>query len=74
MTRREGKLLDYAQYGLADYLEVDVTADPVVAVRYELVAGVLTEVGRAVGDEVLPARRPFAYEFRPVDLVAPRRR
>jgi Uma2 family endonuclease len=74
MTRREGKLLDYAQYGLADYLEVDVTADPIVAVGYELAGGVLTEASRAEGDEVLRALRPFAFEFRPVDLVAPRRR
>ena len=69
MTRREGKLADYALNGLADYLEVDLTADPPVAIRYELKDGVLVEAARATGTAVLKTTRPFPYRFRPIDLV-----
>ena len=69
MNRREGKLVDYAVNGLSDYLEVDLTADTPVAIRYELRDGVLVEVARAVGTAVLKSNRPFPYRFRPTDLV-----
>lgn len=70
MTRREGKLADYAANGLQDYLEVDLTAATATAIRYELQVGTLVEVDRAVGSELLRAGRPFAFEFRPADLVS----
>lgn len=69
MNRREGKLVDYAVNGLIDYLEVDLTADTPVAIRYELRDGVLVEVARAVGTAILKSNRPFPYRFRPTDLV-----
>jgi Uma2 family endonuclease len=69
MNRREGKLLDYAVNGLADYLEIDLAGDVPVAIRYELRAGVLVEAARAVGAAILKAKRPFPYSFRPTDLV-----
>jgi len=69
MNRREGKLVDYAANGLADYLEVDLTADDPVAIRYELRDGVLVEAARVVGTAVLKAKRPFPYRFRPTDLI-----
>ena len=69
MTRREGKLADYGEHGLADFLEVDVTVSPVVAVRYELDGQRLLEVDRVVGTDLLQAVRPFDYEFCPQGLV-----
>jgi Uma2 family endonuclease len=72
MTRREGKLADYAERGLADYLELDVLTEEPTAVRYELHHGELVEVDRAAGSTLLHADRPFVYEFRPIDLVTPR--
>ena len=55
--------------GLADYLEVDLTADRPVVIRYELKAGVLVEAARATGTAVLKTNRPFPYRLRPSDLV-----
>lgn len=69
MTRREGKLADYALNGLKDYLEIDLTADLPVAIRYELRRRTLVDVGRAVGSAVLRAERPFPYEVCPQDLI-----
>jgi len=69
MTRREGKLADYAANRLEDYLEIDLTAATPVAVRYELRSDTLVEVDRADGTAALRAVRPFAYEFRPAELV-----
>ena len=69
MTRREGKLADYAANGLEDYLEIDLTAATPVVVRYELRNDTLVEVGRAKGTAILRAARPFAYEIRPAELV-----
>jgi len=69
MNRREGKLVDYAVNGLDDYLEVDLTADMPVSIRYELKAGVLVEAARAIGTAVLKTNRPFSYRVRPSDLV-----
>ena len=69
MTRREGKLADYGEHGLADFLEVDVAVSPPVAIRYELRGERLVEVDRAVGTEVLHAVRPFEYRFSPQSLL-----
>jgi Uma2 family endonuclease len=69
MTRREGKLADYAVNGLQDYLEVDLTGATPVAVRYVLRDDTLVEVDRASGTAMLRVARPFAYVIRPVDLV-----
>jgi len=69
MTRREGKLADYGEHGLADFLEIDVTVSPPVAIRYELDGERLVEVDRVVGPEILRATRPFAYEFAPQALL-----
>jgi Uma2 family endonuclease len=71
MTLREGKLADYAEHGLADYLELDVAAAAVTARRYELTGGTLVEVDRAAGDAVLRADRPFRYAIRPAVLIGP---
>lgn len=68
LTRREGKLLDYADGGLADYLEVK-RGDDLVVIRYELHDGRLEEIDSAVGDEPLLAERPFAYIVRPSQLL-----
>jgi Uma2 family endonuclease len=70
LTRREGKLADYALNGLKDYLEIDLTSDVPVAIRYELRRRTLVEVDRAAGTAVLHADRPFAYEVRPQDLIS----
>lgn len=69
MIRRKAKLVDYAVNGLADYLEVDLTGDTPVAIRYELRNGLLVECARVAGRTSLEASRPFAYRFRPADLV-----
>jgi Uma2 family endonuclease len=69
VTRIEGKRLDYARQGLPHYLEVDPTADPVVAVRYELQDATLVEVDRVEGVGRLVADRPFPYELVPADLL-----
>jgi Uma2 family endonuclease len=69
MTRREGKLVDYALNGLKDYLEIDLTTDVPVAIRYELRRRALVEVDRAAGAAVLRVDRPFFYEVRPQDLI-----
>ena len=69
MTRREGKLADYAANGLEDYLEIDLTAVTPVVVRYELNDHTMVEADRAGGTAVLRAVRPFGYEFRPDELV-----
>lgn len=69
LTRREGKLLDYASAGLADYLEVDRSGSELCLVRYEAHDGALVAVDRRVGDEDLVADRPFRYLLRPADLV-----
>lgn len=69
MTRREGKLADYARNGLKDYLEIDLTTSDPVAIRYELRRRTLIEVDRAPGTAVLQAERPFGYEVRPQDLI-----
>lgn len=69
MTRREGKLLDYAANGLEDYLEIDLTTPGPVATRYELREGVLVPTGIAQGTTVLQVVRPFAYEFAPSALL-----
>ena len=68
-TRIEGKHLDYATYGIADYLEVDLAAGRPVVIRYERHNGVLVEVDRAEGDKRLVADRPFAYEVVPARLL-----
>lgn len=70
MTRREGKLADYAMNGLADYLEIDLLAPGPVATRYELRDGVLVPTGIASGTTLLQATRPFTYEFAPSALLA----
>jgi Uma2 family endonuclease len=69
LTRIEGKHLDYATYGIADYLEVDWAAGQPVVVRYENHNGVLVEVDRAEGDKPLVADRPFPYEVVPARLL-----
>jgi Uma2 family endonuclease len=69
MTRREGKLADYGEHGLADFLEIDVTVSPPVAIRYELHGDRLVEVDRVVGAETLHAARPFEYQFSPQALL-----
>ena len=69
MTRREGKLLDYAANGLVDFLELDLTAPGPVATRYELRDGALVAVDTVAGPSVLRADRPFAYAFSPQSLV-----
>jgi Uma2 family endonuclease len=69
MTRRAGKLADYALNGLEDYLEIDLTTSTPVAIRYELRRRTLVEVDRATGPAVLRAERPFPYEVRPLDLI-----
>lgn len=68
-SRAEGKLADYAANGLADYLEIDLTAPGPVATRFELRDGVLVPTGVARGTTVLQASRPFAYEFAPSALL-----
>jgi len=70
-TRIEGKRQDYAANGLKDYLEIDLAGSKTVAVRFELVEGVLVEVDRAVGAEVLSSDRPFRYRLVPIDLTSP---
>jgi Uma2 family endonuclease len=70
MTRREGKLADYARNGLKDYLEIDLTTATPIAVRYELRRRSLVEVDRAVGTAVLRVDRPFSYEVCPFDLIS----
>ena len=70
MTRREGKLADYAVNGLADYLEIDLVAPGSVATRYELCDDALVPTGIASGTTLLQANRPFAYEFAPSALLA----
>lgn len=69
MTRREGKLADYAVNGLADYLEIDLVTPGPVATRYELRDGVLVPTGIAGGTTLLLATRPFVYEFAPSALL-----
>ena len=69
MTRREGKLLDYAANGLGDFLELDLTAPGPVATRYELRDGALVAVDMVAGSAVLRAERPFAYAFSPQSLI-----
>ena len=69
LTRREGKLADYAANGLADYLEIDLMAPGPVATRYELRDGVLVPIGIASGTTLLQASRPFVYEFAPNALL-----
>lgn len=70
LTRRQGKLADYADGGLADYLEIERSAaGELVVVRYELTDGRLKEVERAGGSELLVAERPFPYEVRPSALL-----
>jgi Uma2 family endonuclease len=69
MTRREGKLADYAANGLEDYLEVDLTTTAPTASRYELRQGRLVQVDVAVGSAALRASRPFRYEFVPQELL-----
>ena len=69
MTRRQGKVSDYAANGLEDYLEIDLTTPAPVATRYELRQGVLVPVDRAQGTTVLKAARPFVYEFAPSALL-----
>lgn len=71
LTRREGKLLDYAQGGLVHYLEVELSAPagPTVT-RYLLRAGELVQVDAAVGSGTLSAASPFPYQVCPADLVS----
>jgi Uma2 family endonuclease len=69
VSRIEGKRLDYADRGLLDYLEVDLSGPAPVLIRYELQDGDLLEVDRATGEETLTAERPFRYSLRPADLV-----
>jgi Uma2 family endonuclease len=69
LRRIEGKRLDYARFGLVDYLEIDLTTKVPTAVRYELQGGELVEVDRAEGDKCLTADRPFIYELVPAELV-----
>lgn len=69
MTRREGKLADYAVNGLADYLEIDLMRPGPVATRYELRDGLLVPTGIAGGTTLLQTTRPFAYEFIPSSLL-----
>ncbi len=69
MTRREGKLSDYAANGLEDYLEIDLTAPSPVATRYELRGDVLVPAAAAEGTTVLQAHRPFVYELTPSALL-----
>lgn len=69
MTRRDGKLADYAANGLEDYLEIELTTPVPVATRYELRDGVLVPAGTAQGATVLRAARPFAYELAPSALL-----
>jgi Uma2 family endonuclease len=70
MTRREGKLMDYAANGLEDYLELDLTAPIPVAARYELHDGLLVQVDTVTRSSILRAERPFAYEFAPAALLS----
>jgi Uma2 family endonuclease len=68
MTRIEAKRQDYADGGLADYLEVDRVDGVLTVRRYELHDGELRVVDRASGDGVLTSERPFAFSIRPADL------
>jgi Uma2 family endonuclease len=69
LTRIEGKRLDYAANGLADYVEVDLTGNEPVLRRYELVDGVLVVGDTVTGSDTLIVTRPFRYSVRPIDLV-----
>jgi Uma2 family endonuclease len=69
IPRIEGKRLDYAEHGLTDYLEVDLSGDQPMIIRYELRDGELTQVARVQGSARLDALRPFAYSLVPDDLV-----
>jgi Uma2 family endonuclease len=69
LTRIEGKRLDYATGGLADYLEVDRASGVITVTRYELHAGVLRVADVATGGGTLSATRPFSYTVRPADLL-----
>jgi Uma2 family endonuclease len=69
LTRIEGKRLDYAERGLRDYLEVDLSGEDPVLIRYELRDGELVACERVVGEETLVATRPFAYRLTPTALV-----
>lgn len=69
VSRIEGKRLDYADRGLLDYLEVDLSGSEPRLIRYELQDGDLMEVDRVSGREALVAERPFRYSLTPADLV-----
>jgi Uma2 family endonuclease len=69
VTRIEGKRLDYADRGLRDYLEVDLSGGEPTLVRYQLSDGDLVAVERATGAAMLAAARPFPYSVRPADLI-----
>jgi Uma2 family endonuclease len=71
LSRIEAKRLDYAEGGLTDYLEVELTEGESALRRYELHDGVLVEVDVAIGDQPLVAARPFAYRLMPSSLVLP---
>jgi Uma2 family endonuclease len=69
MTRRQGKVADYGEHGLADFLEIDVTVSPPAAIRYELDGERLVEIDRVAGTETLDVVRPFVYSFSPQALL-----
>lgn len=70
LSCREGKLADYADAGLADYLEIDLAGTRFSSVtRYENHDGTLILVDQKLGDRTLVADRPFPYELRPTDLL-----
>ena len=71
-TRIEGKRLDYGANGLTDYVEVDLSGQQPVVVRYEVIDGALVEADRVSGEDRMISGRPFAYELVPADLTRPR--
>jgi Uma2 family endonuclease len=70
LTRIEAKRRDYAEGGLADYLEVDRGDGDLIVRRYELTGGELRVVDRAGRGETIESTRPFAYTIE-VDALLP---
>jgi Uma2 family endonuclease len=69
IPRIVAKRLDYARFGLRDYLEVDLRGPEPSVTRYELRDDALVAVDTAKGDEELVTDRPFRYSLRPSGLL-----
>lgn len=70
MLRVDGKILDYAANGLRHYLEIslgDVSTARLVTLELN---GSGRVVHSAEGDELFEVNEPFAFSFRPSDLLA----